>query len=182
MRFQAKIWPKKMRLITVRSVHLNEERREMESLKDKVVVVTGGGSGMLSKSSSHYTSVLKHDHNISLGIGRATCIKLAKHGAKVVLSDINLEEAQQTVKLILSEYPFTLQIFSYYLLPWRYTGANALALRCDVSSASSVSSMIEYAVEKFGRIDLAVNNGIDYFHLLLVLYSLFCLPTKLIQQ
>jgi NAD(P)-dependent dehydrogenase (short-subunit alcohol dehydrogenase family) len=38
------------------------------------------------------------------GIGRATCIALAKHSAKVVLSDINFEEAQQTVKLIQAAY------------------------------------------------------------------------------
>eukprot|EP00026_Physarum_polycephalum_P014247 Phypoly_transcript_14739.p1 GENE.Phypoly_transcript_14739~~Phypoly_transcript_14739.p1 ORF type:complete len:258 (+),score=23.42 Phypoly_transcript_14739:99-872(+) len=93
----------------------------MESLKDKVVVVTGGGSG----------------------IGRTTCLALAKHGAKVVLSDINLEEAQQTEKLIQSSYP----------------RASTLSLKCDVSSAASVSSMIDKAVEKFGRIDLAVNNA-----------------------
>jgi NAD(P)-dependent dehydrogenase (short-subunit alcohol dehydrogenase family) len=42
----------------------------------------------------------------------------------------------------------------------RYPTASTLALKCDVSSAASVSSMIESAVEKFGRIDLAVNNGI----------------------
>jgi len=61
----------------------------------------------------------------------------------VVLSDINLEEAQQTVKLILSSYP----------------NASAIALKCDVSVSSSVSSMIQSAVDKFGRIDLAVNNA-----------------------
>ena len=41
-----------------------------------------------------------------------------------------------------------------------YPNSSALALKCDVSSAASVSSMVEKAVEIFGRIDLAVNNGI----------------------
>eukprot|EP00026_Physarum_polycephalum_P012928 Phypoly_transcript_13279.p1 GENE.Phypoly_transcript_13279~~Phypoly_transcript_13279.p1 ORF type:complete len:287 (+),score=36.08 Phypoly_transcript_13279:92-862(+) len=93
----------------------------MESLRDKVAVVTGGGSG----------------------IGRQVSLDLAGYGAKVVLSDINTEAAQQTANLITSLYP----------------SAQALAVKCDVSSSESVASMIERAVERFGRIDLAVNNA-----------------------
>eukprot|EP00026_Physarum_polycephalum_P015846 Phypoly_transcript_16632.p1 GENE.Phypoly_transcript_16632~~Phypoly_transcript_16632.p1 ORF type:complete len:279 (+),score=35.75 Phypoly_transcript_16632:64-837(+) len=93
----------------------------MESLKDKVVVVTGSGSG----------------------IGRQTSIDLAKHGAKVIVADINLEGAEETVKLILSQYH----------------NAQAVAVKTDISSSASVVELIEKTVEKFGRLDLAVNNA-----------------------
>ena len=50
-------------------------------VKNKVVIVTGAGSG----------------------IGKATAIHFAKHGAKVVVSDINLESAQKVVDEIVQE-------------------------------------------------------------------------------
>jgi len=91
----------------------------MESLQGRVALVTGGGSG----------------------IGRTTCIELARYGAKVVLSDISAEEAQQTVSIITKKYPNSLVI----------------ALKCDVSSPTDVAAMVTATVEKFGRLDFAVN-------------------------
>ena len=51
-------------------------------VKNKVVIVTGAGSG----------------------IGKATAIHFAKHGAKVVVSDINLESAQKVVDEIVTNF------------------------------------------------------------------------------
>jgi len=93
----------------------------MESVKDRVVLVTGGGSG----------------------IGKATCLQLAKYGAKVAVADINLEEAQRTVAIINKEYP----------------SASAVALKCNVSVSKEVQSMVESTVAKFGRLDGAVNSA-----------------------
>lgn len=50
----------------------------MNKLTNKVALVTGGGSGL----------------------GRAIAIELANYGAKVVVTDINLANAEQTVTMI----------------------------------------------------------------------------------
>ena len=45
--------------------------------------------------------------NLSIkGIGRATCVLLAKYGAKVIVADINLANAEETIKIILEFYPY----------------------------------------------------------------------------
>jgi len=90
-------------------------------MKGRVVIVTGGGSG----------------------IGREICLLLARKGAKVVVADVNYEDALQTVS-IMQDNGETSQ---------------AVAIRCDVSRTSDVENMIESAVEKFDRIDAAVNNA-----------------------
>ena len=75
------------------------------------------------------------------GMGRAHAIALAKEGAKVVVSDISLDECQAVVDEIKS------------------AGGEALAVKCDVSNKAEVEEMLKSAVEKFGKVDILVNNA-----------------------
>ncbi|MGD6749653.1 SDR family NAD(P)-dependent oxidoreductase [Streptomyces sp. BH105] len=86
------------------------------SLAGKVAVVTGAGSG----------------------IGRATALLFAEHGAKVVCADRSGEEAA-VVKEI--------------------GDAAALAVQADVSVAADVERMIGAAEDRFGRLDVLFNNA-----------------------
>jgi len=75
------------------------------------------------------------------GIGRATALELARAGAKVAVADIDLEPAQDTVRLIEKD------------------GGSALAVRVDVSDSASVAVMVKTTVDRFGRLDFAHNNA-----------------------
>jgi NAD(P)-dependent dehydrogenase (short-subunit alcohol dehydrogenase family) len=91
----------------------------MNKLENKVAVITGARQGM----------------------GKAHALALAKEGAKIVVSDISLEECQMVVDEI------------------KNAGGDALAVKCDVSSKAEVEAMFKAAVEKFGRVDILVNNA-----------------------
>ena len=96
----------------------------MFDLKNKVAVVTGARRGM----------------------GRTHALTLAKAGAKVVVSDISLEDCQKVVDEI------------------KKSGGEAMAIKCDISKKSEVDKMIADTVKKFGKIDILVNNaGIAQF-------------------
>lgn len=75
------------------------------------------------------------------GIGRATAIAFAREGNRVVISG-RREEAGQTLAAEL-----------------RALGAEAEFLRADVRFEAEVRSIVEQIVERFGRIDVAVNNA-----------------------
>lgn len=75
------------------------------------------------------------------GIGRATAIAFAREGASIAISG-RREEAGQSLAAEL-----------------RAMGAQAEFLRADVRLESEVRSLIEQTVERFGRIDVAVNNA-----------------------
>ncbi len=78
----------------------------------------------------------------SRGIGRAVCLELAKGGANVVLCYAgNDAAAQKTAEAA------------------EAAGGKALALRCDVTNGAQVQSLIDTALERFGRIDILVNNA-----------------------
>jgi len=77
----------------------------------------------------------------ALGIGRAYALGMADEGAKLVVADINLEAAQTTVKEIVTR------------------GHEALALTTDVSNPKDAEEMAKGTVERFGRIDVLVNNA-----------------------
>ncbi|MGC9520727.1 MAG: sorbitol-6-phosphate dehydrogenase [Anaerolineae bacterium] len=76
------------------------------------------------------------------GLGKAICERLAREGAHVVIADINLEGAQETASAIEAE-----------------TGQRAVAVRADVTKEDEVITMIDTAVETFGRLDICVSNA-----------------------
>lgn len=87
-------------------------------LDGRVAIVTGAGSG----------------------IGRAIAFALSKEGAKVVVADMNLDAAEETMKEI-SE-----------------TKNNSFAITTDVTKGSDVDTMVTKTLEQFGRVDILVNN------------------------
>lgn len=76
------------------------------------------------------------------GIGQATAIEFAKEGAKVVITYYSDEEgAQETLKKV------------------EAAGSNGLVLQVDVTEEKEVERMFDKAIEKFGRVDILMNNA-----------------------
>jgi NAD(P)-dependent dehydrogenase (short-subunit alcohol dehydrogenase family) len=75
------------------------------------------------------------------GIGRETAALFAKAGAKVVVAGRRATEGEETVELI------------------RAGGGDGVFVKTDVSKASEVEALVQKAVEKFGRLDVAFNNA-----------------------
>lgn len=77
----------------------------------------------------------------SQGIGRACAERLAREGAKVVVSDVNDGEGAKVVTAITA------------------AGGTAAYLSCDVSEKLDVHNLIAATLERFGTIDVLVNNA-----------------------
>ncbi len=75
------------------------------------------------------------------GIGRATALAFAKEGAKVIVSDVNVEGGVETVSLI------------------DKAGGEAMFHRADVSQPAEVKDLIAAALKTYGRLDCACNNA-----------------------
>lgn len=75
------------------------------------------------------------------GIGKSIAIKLGLAGANVVIADVEEEIAKSTAREISQK------------------GSEAIPVRVDVSSLSSVEEMVKKTLDKFGRIDILVNNA-----------------------
>ena len=75
------------------------------------------------------------------GIGRATALALAKEGAHVVVANRNAEKGQETVSAIVA------------------AGGTALFVKTDVSQEADVQNLVKTTVERFGTIDLLINNA-----------------------
>jgi NAD(P)-dependent dehydrogenase (short-subunit alcohol dehydrogenase family) len=76
------------------------------------------------------------------GIGRQIALRLAKEGAKVILADINEQGLQETDLAISRKY-----------------GSESLIALTNVTSEESVAFMVRSARERFGRLDILVNNS-----------------------
>jgi NAD(P)-dependent dehydrogenase (short-subunit alcohol dehydrogenase family) len=77
----------------------------------------------------------------AMGMGEATARVFAAAGAHVLVSDVNPELGQATVERIEQE------------------GGSASYCRVDVSRAADAQAMVQTAVERYGRLDCAVNNA-----------------------
>lgn len=88
-------------------------------LEDKVAIITGGGRGL----------------------GKAFALKYAEEGAKLLLPDINLEQAQEAAKDIIAK------------------GGKAAAVQTDISDEKSCQKMADEAVKLYGKVDILVNNA-----------------------
>ena len=75
------------------------------------------------------------------GIGAAYARKFCEVGAKVVVADINQEKAEAVVKKVTEK------------------GHEALAVLTDVSDEASTQGLARSVMEKYGRIDILVNNA-----------------------
>lgn len=91
----------------------------MKQLEHKVAIITGAGAG----------------------IGRETALLLAKEGAKVVVSDIDVQAGERVVKEIES------------------AAGEAIFVKADTSNPDDHKSLVDKTLEKFGRLDIAVNNA-----------------------
>ncbi|GGF84926.1 3-ketoacyl-ACP reductase [Paenibacillus albidus] len=90
-----------------------------QKLKGKVAIVTGGGSG----------------------IGRASVLEFARHGAKVVLLDRTVEKAEKVKRQVEQE------------------GGEAIVIGCDVSQPEQVEAAVNQAAEQWGRLDVVFANA-----------------------
>jgi len=88
-------------------------------LKDKVALITGAGSG----------------------IGRASAIRFAHEGAKVVVADLRAESASNTAAEI------------------EKAGGVAKSLSVDVRVGAEVERMVNETIAAFGRLDILFNNA-----------------------
>lgn len=75
------------------------------------------------------------------GVGRGICTAFAKEGARVVIVDIDEPAAAKVVTDLES------------------LGAQAIAIRCDISDADEINQAVHAAVEWFGTVDILVNNA-----------------------
>ncbi len=79
------------------------------------------------------------------GIGRAYSLRFAQEGAAVAIVDLRDEQAKKVEAEIAEK------------------GGKALAIKADVSSEESASAMARRVKERFGRIDVLINNAAIYY-------------------
>ena len=84
----------------------------------------------------------------SRGIGKAIGIRLAKEGANIVIASKSVEENPKLGGTIYSA-----------AAEMEAAGGQALAVQCDIRFEDQVQQVINLAVEKFGAIDMLINNA-----------------------
>lgn len=89
------------------------------NLKGKTAIVTGGANG----------------------IGKATAVILAQHGANIAIGDFNVEDAKATAKEI------------------EALGVKAIAVSCNVLKDDDLVNLVETTVKELGGISILINNA-----------------------
>src|SRR5262249_62039300 len=89
-------------------------------LQDRVAIVTGGARG----------------------IGEAIAARLASEGARVLIADIDGEDAAETARRLVQE-----------------TGSDVTAQKTDVANPAHAAAAIGMATARWGRLDILVNNA-----------------------
>ena len=74
------------------------------------------------------------------GNGRATAVRFAEEGAKIFAVDRNLDSMNETVERV------------------KKAGGEIVVQHCDVTDSASVAAMVKACLDRFGRIDILVNN------------------------
>lgn len=75
------------------------------------------------------------------GIGKSIAAKLADEGISLVITDVMMEQAEETAEELAQK------------------GVETLALKADVSNAQQVETLFKKIVDKFGTVDYLVNNA-----------------------
>src|SRR3989338_2248622 len=75
------------------------------------------------------------------GMGRTHALGLAKIDSKVVVSGLSLEGCEKVVEEM------------------KKMGREALAVKCDISRKTEIEEMVKKTIEKFGKIDILINNA-----------------------
>jgi 3-oxoacyl-[acyl-carrier protein] reductase len=88
-------------------------------LQDKVALISGAGGG----------------------IGRATALRFAREGARLIVADIDSAAAQESAALIVQG------------------GSQSVAVTGSVSQRADVQGMVDAALQTFGRLDILINNA-----------------------
>lgn len=92
---------------------------DLFNLKGKTAIVTGGANG----------------------IGKATAIILAEHGANIAIGDFNFEDAKKTAK----------ELEGY--------GVKAIAVECNVLKDADLVNLVETTVKELGGVHILINNA-----------------------
>ncbi len=102
----------------------NQSMLKEDSLKGKVILITGGGTG-LGKSMGQY---------------------FAELGADLIIASRKLEVLEKTASEI-----------------EKSSGSTVLPVQCDVTNYLQIEDLLKAALDKFGRVDVLVNNAAGNF-------------------